>query len=124
MIFRGLADAVLILHLGFVLFVVLGGLLLVRWPWLAMLHLPAAIWGVIIEFTGGVCPLTPLEQYLRRRGGEVSYAGGFIEHYITAALYPQGLSRGFQLALGSLLLALNIILYCRWWRRRQARGGR
>src|ERR687889_2933712 len=96
--YRALADAVLVLHLAFVLFVVLGGLLVLRWPRLAWLHLPAAIWGVLIEFAGFVCPLTPLEVGLRRLGGEAGYEGGFIEHYLTGALYPAGLNRGGEVA--------------------------
>ena len=117
MVYRALADGVLLLHLGFVLFVTLGALLLAHWPRLMLVHLPAALWGVLIEFAGGWCPLTPLEQDLRRRGGEAGYAGGFIDHYITAALYPSGLTRGSQMALGSLLLLFNVVLYWRWWRR-------
>jgi uncharacterized protein DUF2784 len=116
MSYGALADGVLILHFGFVLFVTLGALLLARWPRLAFVHLPAAIWGVLIEYSGGVCPLTPLEQQLRRKGGEVGYSGGFIDHYITAALYPSGLTRELQVALGSALLLLNAVLYWKWWR--------
>jgi len=121
MSYRALADGVLVLHLGFVLFVTLGALLLARWPRLAFVHLPAAIWGVLIEYSGGVCPLTPLEQQLRRKGGEVGYSGGFIDHYITAALYPSGLTRELQIVLGSGLLVLNAVLYWKWWRRRGER---
>ncbi len=119
MLYRALADVVLALHLGFVLFVSLGGLLLVRWPRLAAVHLPAAAWGAWIEFTGRICPLTPFEQYLRRRGGEAWYTGGFIEHYLTAAIYPGGLTRDIQLALGALVVLANAVFYWRWWRRRR-----
>ena len=83
-----LADLVVILHLSFVLFVVFGGLLVLRWPRLAWVHLPAAAWGVAIEFTGGICPLTPLENWLREKAGEIGYADGFTEHYILPVLYP------------------------------------
>ena len=120
MIYRVLADGVLLLHVGFVAFVVLGALLLARRPWAAWVHLPAVAWGVAIEFAGAVCPLTPLEQALRRRGGEAGYAGGFIDHYLTAALYPNGLTRGVQWTLGAALLLLNATLYWRWWRCRGA----
>jgi hypothetical protein len=110
-IYRALADLVLTLHLGFVLFVVCGGLLVMRWPRLAWIHVPAAVWGVIIEFAGWICPLTPLESALRSRGGEAGYAGGFVEHYLLPTLYPQGLTRGTQVALGSLVLVINAVAY-------------
>jgi hypothetical protein len=109
--YRALADLILALHLGFVLFVVLGGLLVLRWPRAAWLHLPAAIWGVLIEFTGWICPLTPLENSLRTRGGEAGYSGGFIEHYIQPLLYPAGLTRQTQVVLGSVVLLLNLSAY-------------
>ena len=111
MIYRALADAVLVLHLGFVLFVVLGALLVLRWPTLAWLHIPAAIWGVLIEFTGWICPLTPLENSFRERGGEAGYSGGFIQHYIQPLLYPAGLTRSTQFALGGIALILNLAAY-------------
>jgi hypothetical protein len=111
LIYRALADAVLVLHLGFVLFVVLGGLPVLRWTRVAWLHIPAAIWGVLIEYTGWICPLTPLENSLRARGGETGYAGGFIEHYIQPVLYPAGLTRGTQMVLGSLALVVNLTAY-------------
>jgi hypothetical protein len=100
-----------VLHLAFVLFVVLGGLLVLRWPRIAWLHLPAAIWGVLIEYSGWICPLTPLENSFRARGGEIGYSGSFIEHYIRAVLYPAGLTRATQVALGTLLLILNLAAY-------------
>jgi Protein of Unknown function (DUF2784) len=115
-----LADAVLVLHLAFILFVVLGGLLVLRAPWLAWLHLPAAAWGAAIEFLGFVCPLTPFENWLRRQGGEAGYAGGFIDHYITSLVYPAGLTRGMQLAIGTAVVAINAAIYlCLWHRRRR-----
>lgn len=111
MIYRVLADLVLVLHLGFVLFVVLGGLLVVRWPRLAWVHVPAAVWGVLIEYAGWICPLTPLENSFRIKGGEAGYSGGFIEHYVQSTLYPQGLTRSTQMVLGSLVLLLNLVVY-------------
>jgi hypothetical protein len=111
LIYRTLADLVLVVHLTFVLFVVLGGLLVLRWPRLAWLHVPAAIWGVLIEYTGWICPLTPLENSLRMRGGEAGYSGGFIEHYIQPLLYPAGLTRSTQVVLGSVALVLNLTAY-------------
>ncbi len=111
MIYGALADFVVVVHVAFVVFVVLGGLLVLRRPVLAWLHLPAAVWGVLIEFRGWICPLTPLENALRVRGGEAGYTGGFIEHYLLPALYPTGLTRNIQLVLGSLVLGINLALY-------------
>jgi hypothetical protein len=116
-----LAGLVLVLHLGFVLFVALGGLLVLRWPRLAWLHVPAALWGAGIEFSGGICPLTPLENRFRRLGGEAGYAGGFIDHYVTALLYPHGLTRTAQLVLGTAVVVVNVLLYRAAWRRRAVR---
>ena len=111
MLYRLLADLVLALHGGFVAFVVCGGLLVLRWPRLAWLHVPLALWGVLVEYAGLVCPLTPLEITLRQRGGEAGYAGDFIAHYLTALLYPEGLSRGRQLLLGTIALMINVAVY-------------
>ena len=111
MIYRPLADLVLTAHLGFVFFVVLGGLLVLRWPRLAWFHIPAAVWGVIIEYAGWVCPLTPLENWSRSKGGEAGYTGGFLEHYLLRTLYPQGLTRGMQFMLGTLVLLINVAAY-------------
>lgn len=119
-----LADLVLVLHLAFVLFVVLGGLLVRRWPGVAWLHLPAVAWGAAIEFGGWICPLTPLEVALRHRGGEAGYAGGFVEHYVTAVLYPDGLTRTVQVVLGVVVIAINGAVYLRLLtRRRHSRPG-
>ena len=111
MIYRVLADLVLVIHLAFVLFVVLGGLLVLEWSRLAIVHVPAAIWGALIEFTGWICPLTPLENSLRMRGGEAGYSGGFIQHYVQPTLYPAGLTRSTQLVLGSVVLLINLAAY-------------
>jgi len=118
--YRLFADSVLIVHLAFIVFVALGGLLVLHWPRLAWLHLPAIAWGAWIEFSGWICPLTPLEIGLRARGGEATYAGGFIEHYITRLIYPDGLDRRHQIVLGALVLVLNAGIYA-WllWRRRR-----
>lgn len=118
MILRVLADAVLVAHGLFVLFVVLGGLLVLYRPRLAWLHLPAAAWGALIEFAGWICPLTHLENWLRVEGGGAAYAGGFIERYLTAAIYPDGLTRNTQFVLGALVIAINALVYWRLWRRR------
>lgn len=113
-----LADLVVGVHFLFVLFVVLGGLLVLRWPRLAYLHVPAAIWGAAIEFAGWICPLTPLEHWLRRRAGSAGYSGGFIEHYILPILYPSALSRDIQLLLGIIVIAVNLAIYAYVFRRR------
>lgn len=117
-----LADAVVVLHLGFVLFVVLGGLLVLRWPRAAWVHLPAAVWGAWIEFAGWICPLTPLENWLRRQGGGPVYATSFVEHYVVPVLYPSALSRETQWALGGIVLTANTIVYLCVIRRRARRS--
>ena len=116
-----LAGVVVGFHLAFVLFVVLGGLLVLRWPRLAWLHLPAAVWGALIEFAGWVCPLTPLENQLRRAGGTAEYAGGFVEHYLLPVLYPAGLTRDIQYVLGAAAVGVNAAVY--WWVFRRGRPG-
>ena len=117
-----LADAVLLFHLAFILFVVLGALLLWRFPRLVWLHLPAVIWAGLIEIGGFVCPLTPLENRLRRLSGEAGYQGGFIEHYLLPIIYPDGLPRGVQFGLGVAVLVINLLAYT--WLRRRARRHR
>ena len=117
-----LADLVVAVHFLFVLFVVFGGLLVLRWPRLAYLHIPAAIWGAAIEFGGWICPLTPLEQWLRRQAGDAAYSGGFIEHYILPLLYPSALTRSLQITLGLSVLAVNLIIYAYAFRKRRTRS--
>jgi hypothetical protein len=111
MMYRILADVVVGVHFIFVLFVVAGGLLVLRWPKLAYLHVPVAIYGAAIEFVGWICPLTPLENSLRRQAGDVGYSTGFVEHYILPLLYPSALTREIQLLLGFLVLAVNVGIY-------------
>lgn len=111
MIFRWFADLVVGFHLLFVAFVVLGGLLALRWPRVAWIHLPATLWGILIEYTGWICPLTPLEQWLRARAGQSGYPGGFIDHYLLPILYPADLTRPTQWFLGTLVLGINGALY-------------
>jgi len=108
---RILADLLVLVHLGFVLFVVAGGALVLRWPRLALVHVPAAIWGAWIELSGGICPLTPWEKSLRERAGQAVYAGDFIGHYVLPVLYPVDLSREVQIWLGLGVLAINLALY-------------
>lgn len=111
-----LADAVLVAHLAFVLFVVFGGLLVLRWPRLAWVHGPAAVWGVAIEYAGWICPLTPLENDLRARAGEYGYEGDFVARYLLPVIYPEGLTREAQFVLGSAALLFNIAIYMLVWR--------
>jgi hypothetical protein len=121
MLYRLAADAVLAAHLAFVLFVACGGLLVLRTPRLAWLHLPAVAWGAYVELSGSICPLTPLEVTLRRDAGEAGYGGDFIGHYLAALIYPPGLTRELQMALGAAALLLNLIVYFILWRRRSIR---
>lgn len=116
-----LADAVLALHGLFIVWNTLGGLVVLRWPLLAWVHLPAVAWAVWIEWSGGICPLTPLEQRLRIAAGQAGYRGGFIEHYLTAAIYPDGLTREIQIAFGVLVLVINVVVYAVLVRRMRAR---
>ncbi len=109
--YRALATAVVVFHLGFVLFIVLGGLLVLRWRRLAPLHLACAAYGMAIEIGGWVCPLTPLENLLRRRAGEAGYRGGFIEHYLLPLLYPGPMPRWMPWALAGLVLVVNAAVY-------------
>jgi Protein of Unknown function (DUF2784) len=110
-IHRLLADLTLIIHFAFVLGVVFGGLLVARWWWLRWVHVPVALWGALIEFAGWVCPLTPLENELRKRGGEAGYEGGFVEHYLLALIYQNGLTRKTQWVLGTFVVVINIAFY-------------
>lgn len=110
-----LADGVMLLHLGFVLFVVFGGLLMLRWPKMVWVHLPAATWGAIVEFTGWICPLTPLEVWLRLKGGDDGYGADFIEQHVLPVLYPVGLTHEVQVGLGLFVVAANVGVYCWLW---------
>ena len=105
------ADLVALTHFAFVLFVVLGGLLVLRWRRIAWVHLPCAVWGALIEFAGCICPLTPLENWLRMRAGESGYSGGFIDHYLLPLLYPVGLTRTTQWGLGIAVIVINVMIY-------------
>lgn len=118
MLYRALADAVLLFHLLFVAFAVGGGLLAFWRRWIVWLHLPVLGWAAFVEFTGRICPLTPLENRLRVAGGEAGYQGGFIEHYLLPLLYPAELTPQLQWWLGGGLLAFNAAVYFMLWRRR------
>lgn len=118
-----LADLLVLLHLGFVVFVVAGGFLVWRWPRVAWAHLPAVAWGVWIEWSAGICPLTPLENRLRAAGGEAGYDTSFVEHYVMPLLYPVGLTPAVQAWLGAGVIAVNLLAYGVWlWRWRLSRS--
>jgi len=106
-----LADLVVLVHVAFVVFAVIGGLLAVRWRGFVWVHLPAFTWAAVVEFFGWVCPLTPLENWLRRRGGAGGYSSDFITHYILPALYPDGLTREVQILLGAFVVLINLVIY-------------
>ncbi len=122
---RLLADAVLLLHFGFLAFVVGGAALVWRWPRMAWLHLPALAWGAYVVLAGEICPLTPLENALRQAGGASGYEGSFIEHYLLPLIYPGAVQgpagRGVQVVLGAALLSFNAVVYALAWRRRGRR---
>jgi hypothetical protein len=122
MISRIAADLLVLAHLGFIVFVVAGGLLVLKWRWLPVLHLPAALWGALVEFQGWYCPLTPLEQRFRQAAGDEGYSGGFIEHYLLPVIYPEALTRDIQGLLGIFVVVINLTVYAlviaRLWRNR------
>ena len=111
MLYQLAADAVVLFHFGFILYVLLGGLLVYKWLCLLWLHIPAVIWGAMIIIFGWICPLTPLENKLRVAGGGSHYSSGFIEHYILPVIYPAGLTRELQIGLGIGLLVVNVLVY-------------
>lgn len=119
MLSRLAADAVLLLHLGFILFVVLGGLLAVSWRRAPVAHLPAAGWGLFVELSGRGCPLTGLENHLRLAAGQAGYAESFVEHYLLGVIYPEGLTRESQFLLAGAVLLVNAAVYGWLWRRRR-----
>ncbi len=111
MSYRLMADIVVVMHLAFTIFVLLGGILAIWWRKVIWLHIPAAVWGVLIEFAGWICPLTPLENLLRVKGGEAGYTGGFVEQYILPVIYPSGLTREIQILLGIFVIIVNFAIY-------------
>ena len=121
MIYRILANGVLVFHLLFIVFVFFGAFLVLKRRWVMWLHIPVALWGGLVEFTGWLCPLTPLERWLRAAGGEAGYAGSFVDQYIVPVIYPAGLTRGMQIALGCIIVAINAAVYAVLLRRRLRR---
>jgi hypothetical protein len=116
MLYRLLADLILVMHLGFIIFVVAGGLLALKWRWMPFVHLPAVAWGVFVELAGKVCPLTPFENVLRESAGASGYEGGFIEHYLIPLIYPGEPSRHLPILLAALVVVANVIAYFVVWR--------
>lgn len=115
-----MADIIVLIHFGFILFAVFGGLLVMKWRWLIWLQIPAALWGIVIELFGWICPLTILENKFRQKNAGEAYSTGFIEHYIIPIIYPEGLTRDIQLILGGAVIVINLFVYI-WilkkWRR-------
>jgi uncharacterized protein DUF2784 len=122
-LYRLLANAVVVLHALFILFVLFGGFLAWRWRWVAALHMPCAVWGMLIEYRGWICPLTPLENSLRAKAGQHGYSGGFVEHYLLPAIYPSGLTSRVQVMLGTFVLIVNVLAYTVLIRRLTRGGG-
>jgi hypothetical protein len=122
--YRIAADAVLLVHLAFIVFVVVGGLLAIRWKRLAFIHVPAVLWAAMIELRGWICPLTPLEQSLREAAGGPAYSGGFIDRYLEPVIYPAGLTRNVQITLSVAVVAFNLIIYLLLMTRAYRKGKR
>lgn len=110
-LYRSLAALVLLLHVAFMVFVLVGGILVCRWRWVLVAHAPAAIWGAAVEWFGWVCPLTPLENALRRAGGGTGESAGVIERYLAPLVYPADLTRSLQLVLGAIVVVVNVVVY-------------
>ena len=122
MTYGALADGVLLVHFAFIVFVVAGGLAVLRWPWVAFLHVPSFLWGAVMELAGWICPLTPLELHLRALAGAGGYEVRFLEHYLLRLIYPGSLTRAMQIAIGAGVLALNALIYAHLLRRTRARA--
>jgi len=118
-----LAGAVVVVHMAFVVFVVAGAVAVLRWPRMAWVHVPAALWGATIALGGFTCPLTPLENWLRVRSGATAYDTGFLEHYLLPVLYPLAMTRGLQIATGLFVVLVNVLVYWRVFRRRSRLAG-
>jgi hypothetical protein len=111
MLYSVAADSLVFLHLAFIVFVMLGGLLQLKWRWLIYLHLPAVTWGILVELRGWLCPLTPLEQHFRTLAGDNGYSGGFVEHYLMPIIYPAGLTHDLQLLFSLCVITVNLVIY-------------
>ncbi len=113
MIYHAAATTVAVIHFAFIAFVIAGGFLVLRWRWVAWIHVPAAVWGTLIELAGWYCPLTNIENSLLQKAGEAGYSDGFVAHYIFSLIYPSGLTRGLEIAIGLVVLAVNVGVYVR-----------
>jgi Protein of Unknown function (DUF2784) len=111
MIAKIAADLIVVIHFAFIVFVIFGGFLVLKWGKVSILHIPCVLWGVLIEFRGWICPLTPLEHHFREAAGGAGYSGGFINNYLMPIIYPEGLTQGMQIALGVIVLAVNLLVY-------------
>ena len=120
--YRILADTVLVVHLAFIVFIMLGGVLALRWRWIPWIHLPSVVYGALIEFIGWTCPLTPLEWYLRRQAGQVGYEESFVGHYLVPLIYPAGYTYGLRMALGSAVVVVNVVVYAVYITRMRREG--
>lgn len=119
MLYQIIADCILLLHFAFIVFVVAGGMLVFKWRWLIWFHIPAAIWGAVVEIMGWICPLTPIENSLRQVGGGAVYSASFIEHYLVPVIYPMDLSREMFIAMGIAVIVINVIVYTFLFRQRK-----
>jgi hypothetical protein len=117
MLWRVLANVIVFVHLLSILFIVFGGFLTWRWRWLAWVHVPFAVWGMMLEYFGWICPLTPLENHFREKAGLAGYSGGFVEHYLLPVIYPENLTVNTQLVLAAIVLVVNLIAYAGFLRR-------
>ena len=106
-----IADILVVIHFIFIVFVVLGGFLVFKKRWVSILHIPSVLWAALLEINGWLCPLTPLEHYFRQLSGSSDYTGGFIDHYLVAIIYPEGLTREMQITLGFIVLGINLVIY-------------
>ncbi len=111
MIAKFTADLLVVVHFAFIVFVIFGGLLVLKWGKVSILHIPSVLWGALIEFKGWICPLTPLENHFREAAGGVGYTGGYINYYLMPIIYPEGLTQGIQIVLGVIVLAINLCVY-------------
>lgn len=111
MLYQIAADFIVLIHFSFIVFVLIGGFLVFKWRWLIWLHIPAAIWGALIVMVGWICPLTPIENMLRQTAGNEAYSSGFIERYLVPVIYPSGLNREMFIAMGVVVIVINVILY-------------